>query len=268
MVRKRKGYKDFWAKLLLHPDGLPRVLASADERNEIYEGEAAFIKQVLALMPGQRVLDMGCGAGDHCLALARNGFRATGIDIAPVLVSAGRRRAKDAELPALFTCGDMRTFRPQETFSGAFTSSGTFGLFKTDEENRAVLRTIHAALASGGKFLIGPSGPSLLCQKSFSNKEWYSLENGFLLRETAWDHTRSQFRESFLFIDENGTLNEFGGFDDASDAQYSRVYSLDELRAMIAEERLLFDAAYGSYELPPKPYVANSARLLILGHKA
>ena len=88
------------------------------------------------------------------------------------------------------------------------------------------------------------------------------------LRKPAWDQATTLLRESWLFMDEEGTVNEFAGFDDASDGQYSRVYSLEELRAMIAEEGLGFEAAYGSFDLPPIPYGVDTPRLLIAGCKA
>ena len=137
-----------------------------------------------------------------------------------------------------------------------------------DAENRSVLQTICAALSDSGRFLIGPSGPGLLSQNSFTKKDWFLSEDGCFLREIVWDQTTLLFRESWLFIDEEGTVNEFAGFDDASDGQYSRVYSLEELREMITAEGLVFEAAYGSFDLPPKPYGIDTARLLIVGCKA
>jgi len=265
MKKVRKPYKDFWAEQLLK--GM-QVVAGDVDLSEVYRKEANFIKEVLGLAPGQRVLDMGCGTGGHCLALAEQGIDVTGIDLAPVLTDSAREQVRQAGLSATFHCADMRTFRPAAPFHAAFTSSGTFGLYASDADNRSVLRTIRAALADKGRFLIGPSGPDLLHQNSFSTKDWFFSEDGCFLREMAWDHTTSLLRESWLFIDEEGSVSEFGGFDDSSDGQYGRIYSLDELQAMLAEEGLAFEAAYGSFELPPKPYGSDTQRLLIVGSKA
>ncbi len=266
MKRIRKGYKEFWAERLLIQ--CKQSLAGLIDLTEIYRKEAYFIKEILCLSPGQKVLDLGCGGGEHCLALAQKGIEATGIDIAPVLVDYARKQAKETGVSAMFLCADMRTFRPETQFDAIFTSSGTFGLYENDVDNRSVLRTIRATLADNGRFLIGPSNPNLLEQGSFSEKDWFFVEDGCFLREIAWNQSTLLFRENWLFINEEGTVIESGGFDDASDGQYAGVYSLGQLRKMIREEGLAFKAAYGSFELPPKPYGTDTPRLLIVGRKA
>ena len=265
MRRIRKGWNEFWAETT--QIRLKELLAGPAELAEAYRKEAEFLQDVLGLSQGRTVLDLGCGAGEHCLALARKGIRATGIDIAPALVEYARRRCGEPGLPATFLSADMRTFRTEARFDAVFTSSGTFGLFESAADNRSVLRTIRAALADGGRFLIGPSGPGLLARESFSEKDWFLTEEGCLLREISWDRTTSLFCEKWLCITEKGTLVEFGGFDGASDGQRSRVYSLEALQEMIQEERLVFTAAYGSFNLPPRPYGADTPRLLIAGRK-
>jgi SAM-dependent methyltransferase len=56
------------------------------------------IADAVALGPGMRVLDVGCGSGDFCaLALAR-GARPSGIDAAPEMIAIARGRAPEADL--------------------------------------------------------------------------------------------------------------------------------------------------------------------------
>jgi ubiquinone/menaquinone biosynthesis C-methylase UbiE len=59
-------------------------------------GEA--FAQSLTIIPGMRVLDLGCGDGTTALPIARLGANVTGIDIAANLVAAGNRRAAAAGL--------------------------------------------------------------------------------------------------------------------------------------------------------------------------
>lgn len=263
MKRLKRTYTDFWAERL--HIRWKQSIAETEDLLEVYRKQADFLKEVLSLSAGQRVLDLGCGAGEHCLALAQQGINVTGIDIAPVLVDYARRQAAKAGVSAEFLRADMRTFRPQAQFDAVFTSSGTFGIFD-DAGNQAVLQTISAVLAHEGKFLIGPTGPQLLKEKSLRRKDWFLVEDGCLLMERNWNRSTSSFREILLFIDATGTIIEFDN-EGESKGEYGKVYSLAQLKKMIEAAGLVFKAAYGSYELPPKPYEPDLPRLLIVGHK-
>ncbi|HZU74007.1 MAG TPA: methyltransferase domain-containing protein, partial [Acidimicrobiales bacterium] len=50
------------------------------------EQEVAFLVDTLGLVPGCRVLDVGCGPGRHSLALAARGVRSVGVDRAEAFV--------------------------------------------------------------------------------------------------------------------------------------------------------------------------------------
>src|SRR3954451_21322737 len=68
--------------------------------------DVAFLRRHLAPPPG-RVLDVPCGAGRHALALARAGYRVTGIDLSEDAVS--RAGTAGEGLSAEFRQGDMRS---------------------------------------------------------------------------------------------------------------------------------------------------------------
>lgn len=55
---------------------------------------------------GAEVLDVGCGAGQTALPMARNGSKVTGIDIAGNLIEHARKRAQAEGLPVRFDEGD------------------------------------------------------------------------------------------------------------------------------------------------------------------
>ena len=48
----------------------------------------------LAPQPGERWLDLGCGAGDVAFHAARAGAAVTASDLSPTLVETARRRAQ------------------------------------------------------------------------------------------------------------------------------------------------------------------------------
>ncbi len=111
-------------------------------------GHAAM--QAMAPKPGERLLDIGCGAGETSLDLVRAvapGGQVTGVDISRPLLEVARRRAEG--LAGLsFVEGDAQTY-PFETaaFDGVFSRFGV--MFFADPT--AAFRNIRRAMKPGGR---------------------------------------------------------------------------------------------------------------------
>ena len=56
--------------------------------------------------PGERWLDLACGAGDVAFRAAEAGAVVTGSDLAPVLIETSKRRAADAGLEVTLEVAD------------------------------------------------------------------------------------------------------------------------------------------------------------------
>jgi SAM-dependent methyltransferase len=56
----------------------------------------SFLKRLKRLLPGGRLLDLGCGEGRHAIAAARLGFKVTGVDFEPLALKRARRFAAAA----------------------------------------------------------------------------------------------------------------------------------------------------------------------------
>ena len=73
-----------------------------DRVSRYTQGEAEGFYRRLAVRPGSRLLDVGCGSGQLALIAARNGVDATGVDIAENLIERARERARVEGLSARF----------------------------------------------------------------------------------------------------------------------------------------------------------------------
>jgi SAM-dependent methyltransferase len=117
--------------------------------------------QVLALLAREnhhpkRVLDIGCGEGQHVLAMARRGLQCTGIDMVPCFIEAAKIAAQGMTNVS-FVCRDVRDYLAAGTegeFDLAFTMFTTVIGYLPPAENVVLLRQIRAALAPGGKLVI------------------------------------------------------------------------------------------------------------------
>lgn len=77
------------------------IYASAGLRGEIYRARQATVLDwidSLALEPGSRMLEVGCGAGFLSIALAQRGFRIQAIDSVAAMVELACQHAADAQI--------------------------------------------------------------------------------------------------------------------------------------------------------------------------
>jgi len=121
-------------------------------------GQAAIA--LAAFQPGERVIDIGCGAGPTTLEIARQvapGGEATGLDLSPVLVATASARAADAKLGnARFICGDAGTLQPEP--GGFDVLFSRFGVMFFSEPGKAFVN-LHDMLSPGARLVFCCWGP-------------------------------------------------------------------------------------------------------------
>ena len=106
--------------------------------------EVDTLVDVLDLVPGDRVLDVGCGPGRHSHELARRGYEVVGLDTSETFVALARR---DAPRGATFVHGDARTMSFDSEFDAAISlCQGAFGLAGGPGSDTAVLDPDSAVL--------------------------------------------------------------------------------------------------------------------------
>ena len=107
------------------------------------------ILRALALARG-RVLDIGCGAGRHALALQRRGLQVTGIDNSPLAIRVCRERGlKDARVLGIDDLGRL----PAASFNTVLMLGNNFGLFRSPAVARRLLRAMLRITRPGARIL-------------------------------------------------------------------------------------------------------------------
>jgi len=111
------------------------------------------------------VLELACGTGrltvPIALALAREGRRVTGLDLAPAMLDAARRKAADAGVAIELTIGDMRRFALERSFGMIFVAFNSLLHLTTNEALRECFACVRAHLAPGGIFAFDIFNPSI-----------------------------------------------------------------------------------------------------------
>lgn len=121
-----------------------------------FEGMIAPVGRALlekaAFRPGERVIDVGCGAGATSLEIAKRvgpSGAVLGIDIAPVLIATAERRAREARAGNLrFRCADAAAASlDEQSFDRLFSRFGL--MFFPDAP--AAFANLHRFVRRGGR---------------------------------------------------------------------------------------------------------------------
>ena len=101
----------------------------------------------LGLGPGDRILDVACGAGNVALAAARAGATVTGLDFAPNLLGQARERAAAEGLAVRFDEGDAEDLPYADGAFDVVTSA--FGVMFAPRPERAAAELIRVCRPGG-----------------------------------------------------------------------------------------------------------------------
>lgn len=100
-----------------------------------------------------RVLDVGCGTGEHVLMCADLGLDATGVDLASTALDAAKEKARDRGLTARFLRHDARRLADLGESFDTVLDCGLFHIF--DEADRAAfVDSLRAVLEPGGRYFM------------------------------------------------------------------------------------------------------------------
>ena len=102
--------------------------------------------------PG-RAIDIGCGTGTNVIALARAGWRVTGVDFAPRAIKLAKQKIKAANVHADLQVNDATKL---DGIPGPFDLAFDLGCFHTIPENLRTkyLRQLERILVPGGFWLL------------------------------------------------------------------------------------------------------------------
>jgi SAM-dependent methyltransferase len=101
-----------------------------------------------------RVLDAGCGTGEHALMAAALGLDATGVDESPRAIEIARGKASSRALPARFVLADVLELQHVGEPFDTVVDCGCFHTFDDDERIRYVAALRRVVNADGRVFVL------------------------------------------------------------------------------------------------------------------
>lgn len=224
-------------------------------REENTPRQVDFIEQKVPLLPGARVLDLGCGHGRHANELARRGYQVFGVDMVMGFLELARAEARAEGLTIDYALGDVRGLGIEESFEHAVCLFDAFG-FLDDEGNAEHLRSTAQALVPGGSLLL-----------DVRNRDWI-VRN--IQPVTVLDKGDDLMIDRHVFDTTAGRLVDkrtYVRHGQARTVTFSiRLYSLSELTALLRATGFTVEKTWGGWDGAPMSMSRN--RMLVLARKA
>ena len=131
---------------------------------DIGRPQPAFVRLADSGLLSGRVLDAGCGTGEHALLAAARGATAMGVDLSALAIEKARGKATERGLTARFEVADaLHLERLGESFDTVI-DSGLFHVF--DDADRArYVTSLAAVIEPGGRYY-------LMCFSDRQPGEW------------------------------------------------------------------------------------------------
>jgi SAM-dependent methyltransferase len=135
--------------IVTEPPDWDAIYANEEARWEIGRPQPAFVRLAGQGLLAGRVLDVGCGTGEHTLLAAASGADALGVDISPRAIEQAQAKSAARRIPARFTLGDVLDLGwLSQTFT-AIIDSGLFHNLDNEQRGRYV-RGLASVLDPGG----------------------------------------------------------------------------------------------------------------------
>ena len=99
-----------------------------------------------------RVIDVGCGSGEHALLAATIGLQVTGVDVSQIAIERARAKARQRGLIAEFLVGDVLDLPATGRIDAPFDTAIDVGCFHTlsNADRPLYARSLASVLEPGG----------------------------------------------------------------------------------------------------------------------
>jgi len=219
--------------------------------------EVTFIKQVLNLPRGAKILDLCCGHGRHLLPLAKMGYQMTGLDLSKKALVMLAESAKNKKIKVQIIRSDMRKIPFKNEFDAVINMFSAFGYLETEYEDFKVLKAVAKALKPGGKFLIDIMNRDWVLA-NFQPKSWEKVGKLLVLEERIYNPKTRCNTVKIQIPNKKGRWHKI--------AHIHRMYSLREMRENLSKAGFKIVKVYGN-TIGNQKFTKDSRRLVILATK-
>ena len=200
--------------------------------------EIKFLIKALNLRKNQFILDVPCGAGRHTLALAQRGYSVVGFDINDFCLKQARKHCENRKNVQIKKGNMLHLAWAKGKFDVLLNLFSSFGFFKTEKENKGVLKNFVQALRPGGKLVIQTINREYVL-KNFIPFQWKEDSAFHVIAKREWNSKTKYVEAQVVFLCKRTKAFE-------EHFHRVRLYSISEMKALLKRSGLKKIRVFGN----------------------
>lgn len=215
--------------------------------------EVDVLESLLAVDPGDDVLDAPCGYGRHANALAKRGYDLRGLDAEEGFLERARADAAEGDQAVEYVAGDVRDLPwPDDSVDAAYNVFTSFGYFD-DADNRRALSELARVVRPGGRVVVDTLDRDALV-RDFQSVHVHERGDDLLVDRHEFDPRTARMKTERTELRDG----------ERSEMTYTvRVYTYTELTGLF--DAVGLRAVDDRDGLTEDPYGTDATRLCLVG---
>lgn len=238
---------------------------SIENNHRNINDDVQLIRLLLQGIDEPRLLDIGCGTGEHLHLLHRSGINCTGLDNSEEMLHYARKRFPQG---IKFIHADMRDFDFYQDFDCIVSLFGSMNYMHTNEDLDAVLWNIWRALKPGGFGVleIWHSLPIIKIQQKQPNLVSTTHYKDITINRTRGFKLLPFTDRTMVEVIYDYKLSGGNTSSAADDRHIMRTFTREEFTSRLTESGFSVRDIYSSFQ--KEPLTENSIRMIVVFDKA